>query len=585
MNNATRALCLTLLCSTPPLTPAAAQDTTLTGLWFSKRYYGPEVRGRLELAQAGERWHASIGARTADVRIARDSVSFELPSAATFRGRFARDRGSIVGQWIERDRRSSMPIVLTRCGTGSSCYAADVEPLENEFTFYMEVKRRPDGKLGAFLRNPERNQGTFIRLDHLERRGDTVELRNARGEVLATGLLQFGALSVPLRFATHDFRKVSPDSFTQYYPRGWRAASYTYAPPRAKSDGWDVARARDVGFSEDKLADIVRSYINASADSAGLYRPHGILIARNGKLVLEEYLLGEHADKPHDTRSASKTLVTLVLGAAMHSGMKIGVETPVFAAMGMTSPALDPRKRAMTMRDLLTMSSGLDCDDSSPTSRGNESVLTGGNGDSDWLRVVRELQMVRDPGAQAVYCSASPFLAAEIIASATGRSFPELAWELIGAPLQMGRYSIGLTPLGESYMGGGARHLLRDFAKYAQLYANGGTWNGRRVLSEAWIRESVQPRYRIGRTFRQGPGGPVATSTNNYGYLWWTTEFEYQGRIVVAHHASGNGGQYSLYIPDLSLVIATFSGNYNDPGGFYALRELIPKQILPALVR
>jgi hypothetical protein len=95
----------------------------------------------------------------------------------------------------------------------------------------------------------------------------------------------------------------------------------------------------------------------------------------------------------------------------------------------------------------------------------------------------------------------------------------------------------------------------------------------------------VEPRYRIGRTFRQGPRGPVETSTNNYGYLWWTTEFEHQGRIVVAHHASGNGGQYSMFIPDLGLVIATYSGNYNDPGGFYALRELVPKQILPAIVK
>jgi CubicO group peptidase (beta-lactamase class C family) len=564
-----------------------AQDTSMVGLWYSKRYFGPEVRGKLELTLVGNRWQAAIGARTAEVRVRGDSVSFDLPSAAAFKGRLARDRSTIVGQWIEKERRIAMPIMLGPC-TGvarGACYSAEVRPLDNEFTFYMDVKRRPDGKLGAFLRNPERNQGRFIRLDHLVRRGDTVDLRDARDTTLATALLRQGRMSVYLRFATHDFQKVPPDSFTNYYPRGWRSASYTYAPPKSRNDGWSVARAGDVGLSEERLAAMVQSFVSSTADSAGLYRPHGILIARDGKLVLEEYFLGEHADKPHDTRSASKSVVTAVLGAAMHVGMKVGPETPVFATMGMPSAALDARKRAMTVRHLLTMSSGLDCDDASSDYPGSENVLTNQDTNPDWKGMVLGLKMLRDPGAQAVYCSINPFLAGEVVARAAGRSFPDLTWELIGAPLQMGRYAIVLTPLGDSYMGGGAPLLLRDFAKLAQLYANGGTWNGRRILSEAWVRESVEPRYRIGRTFRQGPRGPVETATNNYGYLWWTTEFEHQGKVVLAHHASGNGGQFSIFIPDLGLVIATFGGNYNDAGGFFTLRELIPRHILPAVVR
>jgi CubicO group peptidase (beta-lactamase class C family) len=564
-------------------TAASAQDTSLVGLWSSKRYFGPEVRGRLELSRLGDRWQATIGARTADVRIASDSVSFDFPSAALFKGRFAADRRSIVGHWIEPRRRMAMPLVLRSCG--ARCYAGNVDPLEDEFTFYMEVHPRPDGKLGAFLRNPERNQGRFIGLTHLVRRGDTVALRNARDTTIATAVLQQGRMSVYLRFATHDFQKVSPDSFTHFFPRGRPTASYAYAAPKPLDDGWSVARARDVGLSEEKLGAMVRMLINAR-DSVNAYRPHGILIARNGKLVLEEYFLGEHRGKPHDTRSASKTLVTLVLGAAMQAGMKVGPQTPVFSTMGETSSTLDPLKRRMTVRDLLTMSSGLDCDDNSDDSPGSESNVTNQDSVADWKRLVLGLKMIRDPGAQAVYCSIQPFLAGEVLARATGRSFPDLTWELIGVPLQMGRYTIGLTPIGDSYMGGGARFTARDFLKFAQLYANGGTWNGRRIVSQEWVRESVQPRYRIGRTFRQSSRTPpVETSDNNYGYLWWTTEFEHDGRRYLAHHASGNGGQYSLFIPDLGLTVVTYGGNYNDPGGFYTLRELIPKYILPAVVK
>jgi CubicO group peptidase (beta-lactamase class C family) len=484
----------------------------------------------------------------------------------------SRNGAAVQGQWIQR--RAAMPLTLTPCGT-RDCYSGRIQPLEDDFTFYMEVKPRADGKLGAFLRNPERNQGRFIRLDHLVRRGDTVYLRNVGDSTIERGLIRYGRLSVMLRFATYDFAKVSPDSFTYYYPRGWRTGgTYTYAPPRAQNDGWAVGTPEEVGLSREKLSAMVQTLVNSTVDSANAYRLHGILVARHGKLVLEEYFLGEHADKPHDTRSASKTLVTVVLGAAMQAGMKVGPEMPVFATMGERSPTLDPRKRAMTVRDLLTMSSGLDCDDASRDSPGSENVLTNQDTNPDWLRLVLGLKMLRDPGAQAVYCSINPFLAGEVLARATGRSFPALTWELVGAPLQMGRYYIGLTPLGASYMGGGARYLPRDFMKLAQLYAHGGTWNGRRILSEAWVRESVEPRYTIGRQ-----------PYKNYGYLWWTSEYQHQGRRVLAYHASGNGGQYAMFIPDLGLVIAAFGGNYNDAGGFVSIRELIPQHILPAVVR
>ena len=570
------------------VTEAAAQDTSLIGLWQSKRYFGPEVRGRLELRRNGERWQATIGSRMADVRVVKDSLSFDLPSSNTFKGRFARDRGSITGQWIDPRRRITMPVVLRRCGTREGCYSANVQPVDEEFTFYMEVKRRPDGTLGAFLRNPERNQGRFIRLDHLTRRGDTVFLRDARDATITTGVLRQGRLSAYLRFATHDFQKVHPDSFTNFYPRGRPTGTYSYTPPLARDDGWNVGRATDAGFSEEKLEQMVRMYVNASTDSANAFRPHGILIARNGRLVLEEYFFGEHANKPHDTRSASKSLVTVVLGAAMQAGMKVGPRTPVFSTMGMPSPSLDPRKRAMTIYHLLTMTSGLDCNDNAPDYEkypGSEDVLTNQDTNPDWLQMVLDLKMLREPGAEAIYCSINPFLAGEVMARATGRSFPDLAWELVASPLQMDRHFLLITPVGDSYMGGSAHYILRDFAKLAQLYANGGMWNGRRILSEAWVTESVEPRYRIGRTFRQGPRGPTETTTNNYGYLWWSTEFEHNGRTVVAHHASGNGGQYSMFIPALDLVVATYAGNYADAGGFYALRELVPKYILPALLK
>jgi CubicO group peptidase (beta-lactamase class C family) len=150
----------------------------------------------------------------------------------------------------------------------------------------------------------------------------------------------------------------------------------------------------------------------------------------------------------------------------------------------------------------------------------------------------------------------------------------DLAWDLVGQPLQMSPYYIMLAPKGEAYMGGGGRFLPRDFLKLAQLYANGGTWNGRRIVSAAWVRESAEPRFATG-----------SSAVPNYGYLWWSTPYDYRGRRIFAHHASGNGGQYSIFIPELGLVIAALGGNYADRGNFVTLRELIPRHILPAVVR
>jgi CubicO group peptidase (beta-lactamase class C family) len=563
-----------LMLATPPF--VGAQDTALAGLWRAGHWFGPELRGELVLARTANRWDASIGGRKAEARVARDSVYVDFPSGGTFTGRVARNGTSVVGHWIqpraaESGRRYATPLVLAPCGTG--CYSGNVRPMEDAFTFYMEVTPRSDGKLAAFLRNPERNQGRFIPVTHVTRRADTVHLRRADDSVIATGVLRGGMLSVPLRGSTFDFRRVHPDSFTDYYPRGRRVASYEYARPRARNDGWTVATPEDVGMSRQKLTEMVQLVAHASVDSMNALRLHGILVARHGKLVLEEYFLGEHADRPHDTRSGSKTIATAVLGAAMHAGMKVGPETSVFATMGEESPTLDPRKRAMNVGHLLTMTSGLDCDDNSGTYHpGSENTLTGQDTNPDWLRLVLGLKMLRDPGAQFAYCSINSYLAGEVVARATGRSFLDLTWELLGAPLQMGRYHVSLTPLGAAYMGGGTRYLPRDFLKLAQLYANGGTWNGRRILSQAWIEESIKPR------FQAGP-------TSQNGYLWWSIEYPYQGRRVRAYYAAGNGGQYSMFIPELGLVVGAYGGNYAERAGSITVRELIPNYILTAIVR
>lgn len=548
----------------------------LAGLWEAKRRFGPDVAGRLVVDRPGSEWRASIAGRTAAVRTASDSVAFDLPDGSgAFLGRLDAARSRITGHWIQPRTvtdglRFASPVILESCGP--SCFAGTVVPRPDEFTFFLDIKRRADGALGALLRNPERNLVRFIRVARIEADSPAVRLLDVRDTVVATGILRDqGVMTIyfPGRGGSYDFRRVPEGAFTLFHPRGHPTASYSYAPPLDRGDGWPVGTLEDAGISRERISAFVQMLVSAP-DSLGALRLHGLLIARHGRLVLEEYFHGENGDKPHDTRSASKSVATVLIGAAMQAGARIDPATPAYAVMRPDAGSLDARKRALTLDHLLTMSSGFDCDDNGDDERpGNESAITDQDENPDWFGMILDLDMVRDPGAQAVYCSINPALAGGMLSRATGRSLPDLMYELVAEPMGMRGYYVPLTPLGDGYLGGGWRFRPRDFMKLGQLYLNGGTWQGRRILSEDWVRRSTAPRSVMG--------------TSRYGYLWWLREYPYAGRTVQAFYASGNGGQQVMVIPELDLVIAVYGGNYNERAGGLMVGDFIPRYILPAV--
>jgi CubicO group peptidase (beta-lactamase class C family) len=307
-------------------------------------------------------------------------------------------------------------------------------------------------------------------------------------------------------------------------------------------------------------------------DSASSPQIHGILIARDGKLVLEEYFHGEHRDKLHETRSAAKSLTALIAGAAMQAGARLQLSTPVYQVMnGGTFPAgLDPEKRAMTLEHLLTMSSGFFCDDRNPAAPGNEETMLDQTDEPDYYRYTLKVPLDRRPGEKAVYCSADANLALGVVSRATGESPLYTFDRLLGAPLKIQSYGWLLDPAGHPYGGGSVQFLPRDFMKLGQLMLDGGTWQGRRILSSDFVSRAAAPLYPLRNI--------------QYGYLWWGIDYPHQEDSVHAFFAGGAGGQGVMVIPRLNLVVATFGGSYS--AGRTALRiqqELIPRYVLPAV--
>ena len=566
----------------------ARPTSTLEGVWEARRNFGPMVRGRLDVTRSNGTWRARINQFDSPVAFQNGRLSFELPTQqGWFKGRLEKDGSLIRGHWIQPPTvndgaKFASPVILRPYGKDRWC--GEVIPLEDEWTLYLVVFRKSDGLLGAFVRNPDRNVGVFWDVDRLEQEANRIKLigkyrHRGPDRVVAEGTYYPDdnriSLYFPSRGGTFDFFLLSDEPTPGFYARGKNPPPYKYHPPTADDDGWEVGTLEDAGMVSEPITQLV-GIIDATATSVHDDDIHGFLVARHGKLVAEEYFHGFYKLKPHDTRSASKSVTSTLVGAAIQSGIDLALSTRVYDLLykGQLPRDIDPRKREMTIEHLLTMSSGYDCDDNADAPRpGSEDTLTDEQPDRDYYHYTLQLPMELSPGQQAVYCSINPNLLGAVLRAATDRPVEELFQDLIAEPLHIQHYYLNLQPTGEPYLGGGMHFFPRDFMKFGQLMLNGGEWNGKRILSKQYALRASSPNV----TLRgESPG-------MKYGYLWWTIEYPYKGRTVRAYFASGNGGQEVLVIPELDMVIACYGGNYSDRGGWKMVREYIPKFILPAL--
>lgn len=179
--------------------------------------------------------------------------------------------------------------------------------------------------------------------------------------------------------------------------------------------------------------------------------------------------------------------------------------------------------------------------------------------------------MAAAPGEKAVYCSAGVNLIGGVLLNTTGRPVAELFEDYLASPLQIRRYYLNLMPTGEAYCGGGLFIRPRDALKFGQLYLDGGVWNGRRVISKAWIAASTSPHSKI-------------HDDSAYGYNWWLYTLHAGGHTYDEWEMGGNGGQIIAVIPALDMVVEFTGSNYGRFDIWSKFQsDLIPNVIIPAV--
>jgi len=269
--------------------------------------------------------------------------------------------------------------------------------------------------------------------------------------------------------------------------------AWSYREPVPDGDGWRAASLQAEGLNEAPIAELIHRILGADPTSTSL-KIQSLLIARHGHLALEEYFYGFDQDRVHDMRSAGKAFAPVLAGIAKDQGATLTPQAPIYPLFTQYSSFAnpDPRKQNIKLRDIMTMTAGNACDDNDDDSPGNEDKMQSDDKQKDWYKYSLDLPMLKDPGGEdAVYCSGDLNLVGGAVAAATHRWLPEFFEKELARPLQFGRYYLNLMPDGQAYMGGGAYLRPRDQLKLGQLYLDGGLWNGKRIVSQEWVREST----------------------------------------------------------------------------------------------
>jgi CubicO group peptidase (beta-lactamase class C family) len=296
-----------------------------------------------------------------------------------------------------------------------------------------------------------------------------------------------------------------------------------------------------------------------------------LLVERNGVLVMEEYFNGSDENVFFDVRSITKSVMSALVGIAIERGAIRSLDQTVGEILDPVVPGLEPKKRAISLRHLLTMTSGLPWRELNSVEQDYSAWVSS----PDPLRWILDRPLDHEPGSFWHYNTGASHITSAILTEATGQSARAFAQDQLFGPLDSVVGNWPADPRGYNYGGHGISLQARTLVRFGRLFLDGGTFHGRQVVPASWVREATATHWSTNNAMPWGSG---------YGYFFWT---DHDARTGLDYYfATGYGGQFVVNVPAANAtIVATtaWSGVPNAGANWSLVMGTIVQTVLPGL--
>lgn len=322
--------------------------------------------------------------------------------------------------------------------------------------------------------------------------------------------------------------------FTSILGLGYSQSERNYVPKDFKNE-WKI---NPIQFDQPLLS-LIDSLENKTYKSID-----GILIIKNDSLIFEEYFNGWNEWLLHDTRSATKSITSIILGKCIDNGYLKSENEKInqFFDLELSDSLL--------IKNIIMMRSGIDCDDWTK-SCGNEQNMASSK---NWDKHILTCPQIDSPGTNFRYCTGGFNLLGKIIEVSAKTSLQKYSKDSIFNVMNIQDYNWYTNTFNNKpYLGGGLSLTLRDFSKFGLLVMNNGQYQGNQIISHQWMNKSINSAIPINEK-----------SAFSYGYGWWIKKHKHNSETYNVILAKGNGGQLIMIIKELNVVVALLGHGYGN---------------------
>lgn len=332
------------------------------------------------------------------------------------------------------------------------------------------------------------------------------------------------------------------------------------------NSGWEISNQP---FDKKKI-----ELLNTEIANYNLKEITSIVVIHEGKLMLEEYFNDADRNTLHDTRSAGKSFTSTLMGMAINDGYIKNENQTLDKFYDLKKfENYEAKKDSVKIKDLLTMSAAFEGSDAHSESPGNEENMYP---TANWVKFVLDLPMdpAKTNGGKWDYFTAGVVLLGDILDKQIPGGLEKYADEKLFKPLAITHYQWQYTPQKVVNTAGSLQMTALDYAKYAQLYKNNGTWNEKQIIPQLWVNKTLTRQIQIPERNNQF-----------YGYLFWNKTVTVNGKNYETFYCAGNGGNEFIIFKDLPLTIIITSKAYNKPYGHPQADTIVKDYILPAILK